>query len=108
MRSQSSNSDLSQIPVEVTRWNWGAFLLTWIWGIRFGVWLSLLMFIPFFNIIWWFVLGAKGGEWAWKKNNWTSVEEFKKSQRKWAIAGLIIVILSVVIGVGVGLLQPHR
>jgi hypothetical protein len=37
-----------------------------------------------------FVLGAKGNEWAWEKRRWDSVESFHSTQRKWAIAGLIL------------------
>jgi hypothetical protein len=34
-----------------------------------------------------FVLGAKGNEWAWKNKTWESVEQFKRVQRAWSIAG---------------------
>lgn len=82
-------------PPEIRKWNWGAFLLNWIWGIRHGVWLSLLAFIPIFNIVWVFVLGAKGSQWAWENGHWDSVEAFKKTQRRWSIAGFSILILSI-------------
>jgi hypothetical protein len=77
-------------PAEVKRWNWGAFLLTWIWGIGNQVWLALLALIPIVGIVMMFVLGAKGNEWAWEKRRWDSVESFHSTQRKWAIAGLIV------------------
>ena len=34
------------IPSEIEGWCWGAFLLTWIWGIGNRVWISLIVFIP--------------------------------------------------------------
>lgn len=96
---QQTNQSGHSVPVEATRWNWGAFFWTWIWGIRFGVWNSLLMFIPVFNLFWWFVLGAKGSQWAWEKNRWGSLEEFQKSQRRWGISGVIFYVAVIVIAV---------
>ncbi len=78
------------VPEGVKGWSWGAFLLTWIWGIGNGVWISFLVLVPCLGVIWPFVLGFKGNEWAWQKRNWESVEEFKRVQKKWAIAGLIV------------------
>jgi hypothetical protein len=73
------------VPPEVRGWNWGAFLLTWIWGICNGTFLALLSLIPGVHFIMMFVLGAKGNEWAWKNKQWDSVEQFHKAQRRWAI-----------------------
>jgi hypothetical protein len=36
-----------------------------------------------------FVLGAKGSKWAWQKRTWRDIEQFKRTQKKWAISGLI-------------------
>ena len=76
------------MPPEIRGWNWGAFLLSWIWGIGNNIFIALLFFVPMIGFVMPFVLGAKGNEWAWKKNKWQSVEHFKKVQRNWAIAGL--------------------
>jgi DNA-directed RNA polymerase subunit RPC12/RpoP len=84
----------SEVPPEVMRWNWGAFFWTWIWSIFNGVWIGLLALLPFLNIIMVFVLGAKGSEWAWKTGRWQSVAHFKRVQKKWSIAGLIMVLLT--------------
>lgn len=92
----AANTSGSQgtIPDEIKGWNWGAFFLNWIWGIGNGVWYGLLSFIPVFNIVWMFILGAKGNKWAWQNNQWESVAHFKRTQRKWAIAGVAIFLLS--------------
>lgn len=87
----------TELPAELRGWNWGAFLLNWIWGIGNNVWISLLMFIPGVNIVMWFVLGAKGNEWAWKYKKWNSIEHFKKTQRTWAKWGIIIFAIYVVL-----------
>ncbi len=84
-------------PAEVKKWNWGAFLLTWIWGIGNQVWIALLALIPLVGFVMMFVLGAKGNEWAWEKRRWDSVEAFHRTQRKWAIAGLVVIGVSVLI-----------
>ena len=52
-----------------------------IWGIGNKSWLTFWAFIPYFNIIWMFVCGFKGNEWAWKNKKWTSVEEFQRVQK---------------------------
>ena len=70
------------VPAEVDRWNWGAFLLNWIWGVGNNTFIALLMFVPFAGIIMMFVLGVKGSEWAWRNKRWESVEQFKAVQGK--------------------------
>ncbi len=90
-RNTSGLGAAAEVPAQVKGWNWGAFLLTWIWGIGNSAYLAFLMFVPLFNIVWWFVLGARGSEWAWKNKHWDSIESFKKTQKKWAIWGVIIV-----------------
>jgi hypothetical protein len=83
------------IPPEIRGWNWGAFLWNWIWGLGNGTYIALLALIPFVNIVMAIVLGIKGNEWAWQNKKWASIEEFKKAQRMWAIVGLIIIGLGV-------------
>lgn len=87
------------VPEGVRRWSWGAFFLTWIWGIGNGVWISLLALVPVVNIVMIFILGAKGNEWAWKARHWDSKENFLLVQKNWAIAGLGIWILFVLGGI---------
>ena len=86
----------SDIPAGVKGWSWGAFFLTWIWGMSNRVWISLLALIPFVNLIVAIVLGIKGREWAWKAQNWTDLEQFNKRQRRWNMVGLITFIFIVI------------
>ena len=98
-----------EIPPELDRWNWGAFLLNWIWGLGNNTFLALLVFAPFVGFVMPFVLGAKGSAWAWRNGRWTSVEHFQRVQRTWAIWGIVamlgslalfgLLILGVVLGV---------
>ncbi|MEA5621783.1 serine/threonine-protein kinase [Nostoc sp. UHCC 0251] len=78
------------VPEEILGWNWGAFLMPWLWMWPNQVWYGLFCFIPHG---WWLMaiaLGAKGNEWAWKSRPWRSIEQFKAHQRGWAIAGILI------------------
>jgi hypothetical protein len=83
-------TDPRTVPGEIDRWNWGAFFLNWIWGIGNGTPIALLTLIPGFGLIMLFVLGVKGSSWAWRNKRWDSVAHFKRVQRRWAIAGLIV------------------
>ncbi len=76
-----------QIPPEIRGWNWGAFLLPGFWSLPNQVWIGLLCWMPFVNIIMRFVVGARGNVWAWQSRKWRSVTDFKANQRGWAIAG---------------------
>jgi hypothetical protein len=41
------------------------------------------------------VLGARGSRWAWRNKRWESVARFRAVQRRWAIAGVLVVGLTV-------------
>jgi Cytochrome oxidase complex assembly protein 1 len=89
--------DPKSIPPEIDRWNWGAFLLNWIWGIGNNTFIALLTLIPLFGLIMPFVLGAKGSRWAWRNGRWDSVDHFRRVQRRRAIWGAIIWIAAIVL-----------
>lgn len=83
------------VPAEIQGLNWGGFFWNWIWAIFNNagvVWIIVgLLFSPVASIY----LLIKGNELAWQNKQWDSVEAFKATQRKWAIAGLIIIGISV-------------
>ncbi|MEZ4270135.1 MAG: hypothetical protein R3C68_01460 [Myxococcota bacterium] len=91
-RDISGKGDQSIVPKQIQRWNWGAFFLSWIWGLGHEVYIALIVFVPIIGIVWPFVCGAKGSEWAWRKKQYHSVEEFLRIQRKWAWWGLAVAI----------------
>ena len=74
---------MNETPEELKKWNWGAFSLNIIWGIGNRTYLPLLCLIPFFNLIWIFICGAKGNQWAWQDGDYKDVETFKKVQATW-------------------------
>lgn len=89
MDNTSGQGAAADVPPEARRWSWGAFLLNWIWGIGNNTFIALLMFVPVVNLVMLFVLGAKGGEWAWRNTKWDSVGHFQRVQRLWAIWGAV-------------------
>ncbi len=84
------NNPHEVIPDEIQGWNWGAFLLPWLWLWTNQVWLGLFCFVPQVGWVMAIAMGAKGNEWAWKSRQWRSIEQFKAHQRGWAIAGILI------------------
>lgn len=104
--SDASNSDAAPAPIyipeEIKGWNWGAPLLGWIWALGNGayniVWLYfILMIIPFGFILCFILFGKRGNTWAWTAKHWSSVDEFKRVQHRWTIAGLIVNAIYIVI-----------
>ncbi len=90
MNDPQARAEPKPIPPEIDRWNWGAFLLNWIWGVGNNTFIALLTLVPIVGFVMLFVLGAKGSRWAWRNGRWDSVEHFKRVQRLWAIWGVII------------------
>jgi uncharacterized BrkB/YihY/UPF0761 family membrane protein len=113
----SGQGSSSPVPPEISgNWNWGGFLLNWIWGIGNKVWIALLalvagvlgVFIPFVGILALGVsiyLGIKGNDLAWQARPWNSIEHFKEVQRKWTIAGVIVIVLLLILGLVFGVLS---
>lgn len=100
MENTSGQGIASVVPPEIDRWNWGAFFLNWIWGIGNNTFIALLMFVPLVNIVMPFVLGVKGSAWAWRNKRWESVDQFRRVQRYWSIAGVVAIIALIGLGVG--------
>lgn len=95
---RSGKGNLSVIPEEIKGWNWGAAGLSLFWGVFYGAWIVLcgiiLAPIPLLGILWYVFIGMKGNEWAWRKNQWESVDHFKKSQEKWKVWGIVFFLLA--------------
>jgi hypothetical protein len=98
VENTSGQGPASTVPREIQGWNWGAFLLSWIWGIGNNALAALLVFVPLFGFIWLFVVGAKGSEWAWRNKRWDSVEQFKATQRRWAKWGAALWLAALALG----------
>ncbi|MEH1768218.1 MAG: serine/threonine-protein kinase [Nostoc sp.] len=81
---------IETVPEEILGWNWGAFLMPWLWMWPNQVGYGVFCFVPYIGLVMTIALGAKGNEWAWKSRRWRSIEQFKAHQRGWAIAGILI------------------
>ncbi len=95
MDNNSGQGKGTAVPQEIKGLCWGGFFWNWLWGIFNRVWLSFLVFVPVVGFFFIFVLLFKGREWAWQNRTWESVEHFNKIQRRWTIAGLVVVGLAV-------------
>lgn len=87
------------------RFNWGAFLLSWIWGLFHKKYITLIIipiaFIPkiggLLALIAGIYFGFKGNSWALENKKFTSVEQFNKYQCRFVVAAVIIMIVSMII-----------
>ena len=92
-QNNSGQGKLAALPPQLYGWNWGAFFLTWIWGIGNNTQIAFLTWIPLVNFVMIFMLGTKGNEWAWQNKRWKSIEHFKKVQKLWFVWGFALFIL---------------
>jgi len=98
MANTSGQGASAVVPEEIKGWNWGGFLLNWIWALGNGVYLyAVLGLIPFVNVVIAVMLGLNGSEYAWRARRWDSVEHFKRTQRTWTRAALIIFVGSILL-----------
>ncbi len=96
------------VPEEIAaKFNWGAFLWTFIWGLAHKQPITLLCivvcFVPVIGplaslalAIW---IGTKGNAWAWQAKRYASIEDFEKRQKKWVFAYFAIIALYVILGI---------
>ena len=107
-------------PSNINKFNWGAFLLSWIWGICNGVYWSLIILV--LDIVSYFLdladanilstiiciisfivglfLGIFGNREAWKSGRFKNAEKFVMVQRKWTKGALIfwgVIILLIIL-----------
>jgi hypothetical protein len=83
----SETIDMNNFPAAVRRWNWGAFLMTWVWGLGNRTYIALLCLVPVVNLVMMFILGARGSAWAWKNAQWSNTGHFTRVQGLWSAFG---------------------
>lgn len=112
MSQQASSSE----PLNLSKWSWGAFALSWIWGFFNGCWWMFLVKIGTFlfgMLLWWVpfaaifisiidlglsvLFGVKGTEWAWHNRSWSSISNFTQTQDTWNKVGLSLFLFGIVI-----------
>jgi len=87
------------LPEAAAGLSWGGFLMNWIWGLGNRSYVALVCLIPVVGFFFAFYLLFKGREMAWRNREWESVEHFNKVQRRWAIAGIVVVLVAVMVGI---------
>ena len=96
---QNPNSSLNgPFPKELDHWNWGAFLLNWIWAVTHNVWIGLLALIPYVGVIMAIILGIKGNEFAWQHRKFESIDEFKAVQKAWTRWAILLLVFFFLLG----------
>lgn len=94
------------------KWNWGAFLLSWIWAFGHGLslWGVLGLVVGFIPGVGGLValgiaiyLGLKGNQLAWETGKYSSIEVLKETEQKWTkwaiiffVIGLALFVVSMV------------
>lgn len=105
-----------KVPNNINNFNWGAFSLWHLWGFWngmpilscFGILLGLiantfyLLFIIDIAIS--LYLGLQGNKLSWQKKDWSSATNFEIHQKRWNIAGIIILCLFAISGFFYGIL----
>lgn len=103
LENTSGQGSAAIVPGEIRGgFNWGAFLLNWIWSIGntscgFAVLSTVLSFIPLVGLGWAIYLGVKGNELAWQSKRWNDVEHFRRTQRTWTRVGIALFLVSVLL-----------
>ena len=116
-KSMSQQASIAE-PLNLSKWSWGAFSLSWIWGFFNGCWWMFLVKLSFLVItllLWWvpfaailisiiefatnILFGVKGTEWAWYNRSWTNIASFKQTQDVWNKVGLALFLAGIVITV---------
>lgn len=90
-------SSTAEIPV--FKFNFGAFLLGFIFALVTGAYKCLITLIPFLNIVFMFISGFKGEQWAWESGKYSTEDDFREVMNKWNKIGKIsFIILCVLVG----------
>lgn len=88
---------MSKIHINEEEFNWGGFLIPQIWCIGNGVPIGYLSYVPILAPFVAIYLGFNGSKLAYERQSWkySNLDEFYKVQRRWTIAGIIIVLLTI-------------
>lgn len=91
------------VPAEIRGgWNWGGCTMGCLWAFAmnmpvWGIIAAASSLIGCLSLPVAIILGVKGNEWAWRSRRFSSIEEFRQVQRKWAIAGITLTVLALLL-----------
>lgn len=121
-KNNHSEEVRTECPLGLSKFNWGAFLFSWLWAIFNGMpWMILyILFVAIMvsledivhaNSRLWLILvrvifgltlsivfGIFGNRWAWKHKKWKSIQHFESVQSRWKhwafiYAGILLLLL---------------
>ena len=104
--AHDNNSGMGEAaPYNVARkYNWGAFLFNWIWGIKYRryslILIPVLCFIKYGFLLAFllaFFAGTQGNQWAWEEVQYKDEQDFHNAQKAWVKTWLILAAIAIVI-----------
>lgn len=95
----------AEIDKETDKWNWGAFLCTWIWAAYHKTYWPLAIIIvgciPYVGQVAMLVLsvylGFTGSAKAWNSGRYASFESYKSAKKIWTIIGVLVFALAILV-----------
>ncbi len=93
MDNMVSNVTYAEVKRPKFKWNWGAFMMPIQFGIGTKAYMTLLMLVPLLSLIWPFICGAQGEEWAYNSGDFANVDEFNGAMRSWNRSGKVMFII---------------
>jgi len=98
-----SDAFVGPLPRRVRGLSWGALMLTPLWLLRNGFWLTTAIHVGCAIFVWPIALFIgvlfffNGVKWSWSKGQrWRSYEEFRDSQFNWELLAFVTMIVSIV------------
>lgn len=101
---QANEYSQSEIDKELERWNFGAFLGSWLWapfnGIYWPLGVLVAMIVPYLGQVCGLCLcvylGLNGSKMAWRTGKYKDFGDFKRAQRLWTYIGIAVFALTIV------------
>jgi serine/threonine-protein kinase len=89
------------LPGDFQGWNWGAFLLRPVWASYHGVSPGMVILLGVLEVmalglIPAVYLGIRGNQIAWTRRRFESAAQFRKVERAWARAGILVYLLAAI------------
>jgi hypothetical protein len=117
---ENTSGQKSTVPPEIAafKWNWGAFLMNWLWlcfhgMVLYGIGLLVVLIVlnsrhvGFLGLAINIYLGINGHKLAWKNRRFESIEQYKKVETAWMRWGIALAIIGFLLVVAaIALLLP--
>ena len=100
---RTNEFSFAEMDRRIGQWNWGAFLCSWIWAVRYGkLWtlpIVIVGLIPYLGQVCetalGIYLGMNGSRLAWKSGKHADFSSYVKAQRIWTFVGIPVFLFRV-------------